>query len=31
MNSEMDKWKTFQAMNGNANASNADYRRWRNA
>lgn len=25
MNSEMDKWKTWQAMQGNRNASNADY------
>jgi hypothetical protein len=26
MNSDMDKWKTWQAMQGNRNASNADYR-----
>lgn len=25
MNSDMDKWKTWQAMQGNRNASNADY------
>lgn len=25
MNSDMDRWKTYQAMNGNRNASNADY------
>lgn len=25
MNSEMDKWKTWQAMQGNRNASNADF------
>lgn len=25
MNSEMDKWKTWQAMQGNLNASNADF------
>lgn len=25
MNSDMDRWKTWQAMNGNRNASNADY------
>jgi hypothetical protein len=26
MNSEMDRWKTLQAMQGNRNASNKDYR-----
>ena len=26
MNSEMDRWKTLQAMQGNMNASNRDYR-----
>jgi outer membrane biosynthesis protein TonB len=26
MNSDMDKWKTWQAMQGNRNAANADYR-----
>lgn len=25
MNSDMDRWKTYQAMNGNRNASNRDY------
>lgn len=25
MKSDMDRWKTYQAMNGNRNASNADY------
>lgn len=29
MNSEMDRWKTWMAMNGNRNASNADYRAWK--
>ena len=29
MNSEMDRWKTWQAMQGNTNASNADYRAWK--
>jgi hypothetical protein len=29
MNSEMDRWKTWQAMNGNPNASNADYYAWK--
>ena len=29
MNSEMDRWKTYQAMNGNPNASNADYYAWK--
>lgn len=25
MGSDMDRWKTWQAMQGNRNASNADY------
>lgn len=29
MNSEMDRWKTWMAMNGNRNASNADYWAWK--
>lgn len=28
MNSDMDRWKTYQAMQGNRNASNADYREY---
>lgn len=29
MNSEMDRWKTWMAMNGNRNASNDDYYAWK--
>lgn len=29
MGSDMDKWKTWQAMQGNRNASNADYNAWK--